>query len=147
MKGAPAVYNDAELAQRTERLAIALSKENAESELLEALANDLGSKGLDILYALVEGQGRAPIALAAMKHLEDKNIVAKGSPAMQIAFAMRTASCADKLKLLERAVKDGDMRMRIVLETGGRDCFPQNAELEKAIFELRVRYPRKFNYE
>jgi eukaryotic-like serine/threonine-protein kinase len=128
-------------------LAIALSKENAGGELLEALANDLGSKGLDILYALVEGQGRAPIALAAMKFLEDKTRVARGTPAMQIALALRVSSCAEKLKLLERASKDGDMRTRIVLETLGRDCFPQSAELEKTIFDLRVRYPKKFNYD
>lgn len=147
IKGAPDVFSDVDLAQRTERLAIALSKENAESELLEALANDLGSKGLDILYALVEGQGRAPVALAAMKFLEDKTRVARGTPAMQIALALRVSSCAEKLKLLERAAKDGDMRTRIVLETLGRDCFPQNAELEKTIFDLRVRYPKKFNYD
>ncbi len=147
IKGAPSVFNDVDLAQRTERLAIALSKENAESELLEALANDLGSKGLDILYALVEGQGRAPVALAAMKFLEDKTRVAKGTPAMQIALALRVGSCAEKQKLFERASKEGDMRTRIVLETLGRDCFPQSADLEKAIFELRTKYPKKFNYD
>lgn len=147
IKGAPDVFSDVDLAQRTERLAIALSKENAESELLQALANDLGSKGLDILYALVEGQGRAPVALAAMKFLEDQTRVAKGTPAMQIALALRVSSCAEKLKLLERAAKEGDMRSRIVLETLGRDCFPQKVELEKTIFDLRVRYPKKFNYD
>jgi len=147
IKGAPSVFDEVDLAQRTERLAIALSKENAADELLEALGNDLGSKGLDILYALVEGQGRAPVALSAMKLLEDKTRVAKGTPAMQIALALRTSSCAEKLKLLDRAGKEGDMRTRIVLETLGRDCFPQSAELEKTIFDLRVRYPKKFNYE
>lgn len=147
IKGAPSVFNDVDLAQRTERLAIALSKENAESELLEALANDLGSKGLDILYALVEGQGRAPVALAAMKFLEDKTRVARGTPAMQIALALRVGSCAEKQKLFDRAAKEGDMRTRIVLETLGRDCFPQSADLEKAIFELRTKYPKKFNYD
>lgn len=146
IKGAPAVFNDPDLAQRTERLAIALSKENAESDLLEALANDLGSKGLDILYALVEGQGRAPVALAAMKHLEDKTRVARGTPAMQVALALRVSSCAEKQKLFDRAAKEGDMRTRIVLETLGRDCFPQSADLEKTIFELRVKFPKKFNY-
>lgn len=147
IKGAPSVFNEPDLAQRTEKLAIALSKENADGELLEALGNDLGSKGLDILYALVEGQGRAPVALNAMKLLEDKSRVARGTPAMQVALALRTSSCAEKLKLLDRAGKEGDMRTRIVLETLGRDCFPQSADLEKAIFDLRVKYPRKFNYE
>jgi eukaryotic-like serine/threonine-protein kinase len=147
IKGAPSVFDDADLAQRTEKLAIALSKENADIELLEALGNHLGSKGLDILYALVEGQGRAPVALNAMKLLEDPNRVAKGTPAMQIALALRTSSCAEKLKLLDRAMKEGDMRTRLVLETLGRDCFPQSAEMEKAIFDLRVKYPRRFNYQ
>jgi eukaryotic-like serine/threonine-protein kinase len=146
-KGAPLAYNDLDLAQRTERLAIVLSKENAAEELLQTLGNDLGSKGLDILYALVEGQGRAPIAMAAMKLLEDPDRVARGTPAMRIALALRVSACSEKLKLLERAGKDGDMRTRIVLETLGRDCFPQSADLEKAIFDLRVRYPRKFSYE
>jgi len=146
-KGAPSAYNDLDLAQRTERLAIVLSKENAAEELLQTLGNDLGSKGLDILYALVEGQGRAPIAMAAMKLLEDPDRVARGTKAMQIALALRVSSCATKLKLLERASKEGDMRTRIVLETLGRDCFPQSADLEKTIFDLRVRFPRKFSYE
>ena len=146
-KGAPSAFNDPDLAQRTERLAIVLSKENAVDELLQTLGNDLGSKGLDILYALVEGQGRAPIAMAAMKLLEDPVRVARGTPAMQIALALRIGSCAGKLKLLERAAKDGDMRTRIVLETLGRDCFPQSADIEKTIFDLRVRFPKKFNYE
>lgn len=146
-KGAPSAFDDSDLAQRTERLAIILSKENAEGELLDALGNDLGSKGLDILYALIEGQGRAPVAVAAMKLLADEKRVARGTPAMQIAFAMRVGSCAEKLKLLDRAAKDGDMRTRLVLETLGRDCFPRNAEIEKAIFDLRVRFPRKFAYQ
>ncbi len=147
IKGAPSAFNDFDLAQRTERLAIVLSKENAADELLQTLGNDLGSKGLDILYALVEGQGRAPIAMGAMKLLEDPVRVARGTPAMQIALALRVSPCSAKLKLLERASKDGDMRTRIVLETLGRDCFPQSADLEKAIFDLRVRFPRKFNYD
>jgi serine/threonine-protein kinase len=146
-KGAPAAFDDVDLAQRTERLAIVLSKENAADELLQMLGNDLGSKGLDILYALVEGQGRSPIAMGAMKLLEDPARVAKGTPAMQIALAMRVSSCAEKLKLLGRAAKDGDMRTRLVLETLGRDCFPQSADIEKTIFDLRVRFPRKFSYE
>ncbi len=146
-KAAPEAFNDTDLAQRTERLAILLSKENAESDLLEMLANDLGSKGLDILYALVEGQGRAPIALAAAKLLQDQKRLEKATTAMRIALDYRAASCAERLKLVERAGKEGDSRMRLVLETAGRDCFPNNAEIQKVIFDLRTRFPKRFNYE
>ncbi|MBK9262275.1 MAG: serine/threonine protein kinase [Polyangiaceae bacterium] len=146
-KGAPQAFDEVDLAQRTERLAIILSKENAETELLEMLANDLGSKGIDILYALVEGQGRAPVAVAAMKLLQDEKIRSKGTPAMQIAFALRIGACDEKLKLLPRAAKEGDSRTRQVLETLGRDCFPRSADLEKTIFDLRVRFPKRFSYD
>ncbi|MDC3955378.1 serine/threonine-protein kinase [Polyangium jinanense] len=142
-KGAPEAFKDREFSQLVMGLAIQLSRENADTELLDLFANDLGSDGLDILYAFVEGQGKAPIAVAATKLLQDEKRLAKASPAMRIALDLRNAACVDKLTLLDRAQKDGDFRARLVLETLGRACFPQNPNVEKVIYDLRTRFPKR----
>jgi eukaryotic-like serine/threonine-protein kinase len=142
-KGAPEVFKDREFSQLVQGLAIQLSRENAEGELLKLFADDLGSEGLDMLYAFVEGQGKAPIAVAASKLLEDEKRLEKASPPMRIALDLRNASCVEKLKLLDRTQKDGDFRARLVLETLGRACFPQNPNVEKVIYDLRVRFPKR----
>ncbi|HVK68780.1 MAG TPA: protein kinase [Polyangium sp.] len=142
-KGAPEAFKDREFSQLVQGLAIQLSRENADGELLEFFANDLGSDGLDMLYAFVEGQGKAPIAVASGKLLQDETRLTKASPAMRIALDLRNAPCVDKLTLLDRAQKDGDFRARLVLETLGRACFPQNPNVEKVIYDLRTRFPRR----
>ncbi|MDI3281908.1 serine/threonine protein kinase [Polyangium sp. 15x6] len=142
-KAAPEAFKDREFSQLVQGLAIQLSRENADTELLELFANDLGSDGLDMLYAFVEGQGKAPIAVAATKLLQDEKRLAKASPAMRIALDLRNAACVDKLALLDRAQKDGDFRARLVLETLGRACFPQNPNVEKVIYDLRTRFPKR----
>lgn len=142
-KGAPDAFKDREFSQLVQGLTIQLSRENAEGELLKLFADDLGSDGLDMLYAFVEGHGKAPIAVAAGKFLEDEKRLEKASPAMRIALDLRNASCVDKLKLLDRAQKDGDFRARLALETHGRACFPQNPNVEKVIYDLRVRFPKR----
>ena len=110
---------------------------------MQMFADDLGSEGLDILYAFVEGQGRSPIAMTATKLLQDEARIKRGTPAMRIALELRNASCVDKLALLDRAGKEGDPRARLALETLGRACFPQNADLDKVIFALRAKFPGK----
>ena len=142
-KGAPDAFKDREFSQLVQGLAIQLSRENADGELLRLFADDLGSEGLDMLYAFVEGQGKAPIAVAAGKLLEDEKRLEKASPAMRIALDLRNASCVEKLNLLDRTTKDGDFRARLVLETLGRACFPQNPNVEKVIYDLRVRFPKR----
>ncbi|MDI1479638.1 serine/threonine protein kinase [Polyangium sp. y55x31] len=142
-KGAPEAFKDREFSQLVQGLAIQLSRENADAELLQLFADDLGSDGLDMLYAFVEGQGKAPIAVAASKLLQDEKRLAKASPAMRIALDLRNAQCVDKLGLLDRAQKDGDFRARLVLETLGRACFPQNPNVEKVIYDLRTRFPKR----
>lgn len=142
-KGAPEVYKDSEFVSYAQSLAITLSKENAEGELMKLFADDLGTDGLDILYAFIEGQGKAPIAVTAAKLLEDESRLAKASPAMRIALELRNASCVDKLKLLDRAGKEGDARARLALETLGKSCFPNNADVDRVIFDLRTRFPKR----
>jgi serine/threonine-protein kinase len=142
-KGAPEVYKDPEFVSYASSLAITLSKENAEGELMKLFSDELGPDGLDILYAFIEGQGKAPIAVAASKLLEDEARLARATPAMRIALELRNASCVDKLKLLERAGKEGDARARLVLETLGKSCFPNNADVDRVIFELRTRFPKR----
>ncbi|MDI1442760.1 serine/threonine-protein kinase [Polyangium sp. 6x1] len=142
-KGAPEAFKDREFSQLVQGLAIQLSRENADADLLQLFADDLGEVGLDMLYAFVEGQGKAPIAVAATKLLQDEKRLAKASPAMRIAFDLRNAACVEKLNLLDRAQKDGDFRARLVLETLGRACFPQNPNVEKVIYDLRTRFPKR----
>lgn len=138
-KGAPSVYKDREFVSLVSNLAITLSKENAESDLMNLFADDLGSDGLDMLYAFIEGQGKAPIAVTASKLLADPKRIEKATPAMRVALDFRNASCVERLGMFERAGTEGDARARLALETLGRACFPTNPDLERVINDLRLK--------
>jgi len=140
-KKAPQVYKEPEMVMLVQNVAIALSKERAEDDLMQMLADDLGADGLDVLYGLIEGQGKAPIAAKAAKLLADEKRIAKASPAMRMALQFRNASCVERLGMIDKAAEVGDSRTRIAMETLGKSCFPDNPNLQKAIFTLRAKYP------
>jgi hypothetical protein len=142
-KGSPETFKDTKFVLLVQNVAIALSKEQAEADLMQMLGDDLGSDGLDVLYAFIEGQGKSPVATTAAKLLADEKRLAKATPALRIALEFRQASCVRRLELFDRATNEGDSRVRLALETLGRACFPDNANLNKAIFALRVKFPNK----
>jgi len=110
--------------------------------VFSALEHDFGTDGLDVLYALVETNGAGLGGRRALASLRDSAIVARATPALRIAFALREAPCNEKLDLLDRAVAEGDARALGVLQTFGRGCFPRNNAVEAAIGALRAKLPK-----
>ncbi|MGE0323901.1 MAG: protein kinase [Polyangiaceae bacterium] len=94
---------------------IAASGKSATEPALELMSKGMGSAGPDILYDLylTSNQLRPRI----QRILEDKDVRTVASPAMLIAYDLRsTESCAAKVPLLDRAKKDGDERSIATLQ-------------------------------
>ncbi|MCA9629192.1 MAG: serine/threonine protein kinase [Myxococcales bacterium] len=100
---------------RTLVIKIAATGKSATEPALELMSKGMGTAGPDILYDLylTSNQLRPRI----QRILEDKDVRAVASPAMLIAYDLRSAdSCAARVPLLERAKKDGDERSVATLQ-------------------------------
>jgi serine/threonine-protein kinase len=136
----PDAFHEPDIGLAARDLSVALDRETRADRLFDAMTNRLGSVGLDLLYDLVATRGRASAALRAATMLRRKGMLARATPEMRIAFELREAPCVGKLALLDRAVKDGDARALVVLETQGAGCFKKhNRALMEAIAALRAR--------
>jgi hypothetical protein len=136
----PAVFHDPATAQAARDLAVALEREGHGDRLFEALTTRLGTDGLDVLYDLVATKGLAGAAVRAGTVLRQNEVLARATPEMKVAFTLREASCADKLGLLDRAEREGDVRALVVLQTQGVACFNKNNRaLQEAMAALRTR--------
>jgi len=98
--------------------------------------------GADLLYRFAEGGGKSPWARRARTLLRDKDVQRSATPAVRIAFALRDAPCADKLNLLDRAVKEGDERTLVVLQIA-RGCFKKSHSVDEASKMLRERLEKE----
>jgi serine/threonine-protein kinase len=105
-------------------------------ELWRAVALSRG--GPDLLYRFAETGGKAPWAQRARGLLRDKEVQRSATPAVRIAWALRDASCAEKLTLLDRAVKEGDERALVALQIA-KACFKKAHSVEEASKKLRAR--------
>src|SRR5690606_18106377 len=87
----------------------------------ELMTDHLGTTGPDLLYELL---GVTKSRAAADKLLSSPAVRAKASPALRVAYDLRTATtCAARLPLLERAGQLGDERSIAILSplsTGSR---------------------------
>ncbi len=122
----PAAFRAPDLALAARDLAVALDREGKGDRIFEALTARLGPAGLDVLYDLVATKGRAGAATRAATVLRRADVIARATPEMRVAFALREASCVDKLALFDRAVAEGDGRALVVLQTQGVACFKKN---------------------
>jgi eukaryotic-like serine/threonine-protein kinase len=139
----PSVFHEPGMALAARDLAVALDREGKGDRLFDALTNRLGSDGLDVLYDLVATKGRAGAAVRAGTVLHQKDVLARATPEMRVAFALREASCVDKLGLLDRAAAEGDGRALVVLQTQGVACFKKNNRaVQEAMTALRARLHR-----
>ena len=107
--------------------------------VFDALAHRLGSDGVDVLYEIVRTRGGSKAATRAEALLAQSDVSARGTPALQITYALRAAPCADKLALLDRAVATGDVRTQVVMATTCKACFSRNQPLEDATKALHLR--------
>jgi eukaryotic-like serine/threonine-protein kinase len=139
--GAPSAFDEPEMVSLARDLASGVALQGGEpaDRLFDTLATHLGTAGLDILYEIVKSRGGSKAAARATELLRRADVIARGSPALRVAFALRDVPCDQKLGLLDRAVSEGDLRALGVLETQGTACFRQNKALDEAIKALRAK--------
>lgn len=119
-----AVFGDADLQTKLVTLSqqVTLLPGNEPERLFSLLSTKTGTHGPDMLLHLVTNRGGSTASKLAAKLLEDPEVVARGSEAMQIAYLLRVASCDEKKSLFARGGAKGDRRTRGQLEQLSRDC-------------------------
>jgi hypothetical protein len=91
--------------------------------VFELVGSRMGTVGADILYELITTRGGSRAARRAEEELKDEAVRKRGSPALRVAYELRTArSCEDKIALLDRAKDDGDGRALGQLQLLNRSC-------------------------
>ncbi|MBE7485236.1 MAG: serine/threonine protein kinase [Polyangiaceae bacterium] len=106
----------------------ALSPGEASTRALDVMGQRMGTLGADMLFDLMVTS--VPLRQAARERLDDPKVKQQFTPALAIAFELRTAkTCEDRLPLLERAKQHGDARSVSVLIGLGsgakRGCGPK----------------------
>jgi len=111
----------------------------AADRVFAALAQRLGSDGLDVLYDIVRTRGGSRAATRAQELLRQGPVIARATPELRITVALRDAPCADQTALLERAAAEGDARTLVVMETVSSSCLGKSNALEVAVKALKAR--------
>jgi serine/threonine-protein kinase len=136
-----AAFHEPALATAARDLAVTIASAPGDDadRVFDALAHRLGSDGVDVLYEIVRTRGGSKAAARAEGLLVQSDVSARGTPALQITYALRAAPCEGKLALLDRAVATGDVRTQVVMETTCKACFSRNQALENATKALHLR--------
>ncbi|MDI1480793.1 serine/threonine-protein kinase [Polyangium sp. y55x31] len=117
-------------------------------QVFDALENELGSGGLDVLFHVVRTRGGTKASRRAQDILAKPGILDRATPALRVAYELRKAACPDKRALFSRAADEGDGRaldeLLIVKDapcSAKRDpcCYREDAELKEAISKLRAK--------
>jgi len=117
-------------------------------QVFDALENELGSGGLDVLFHVVRARGGTKASRRAQDILGKPGILDRATPALRVAYELRKAACPDKRALFARAVEEGDGlaldELLIVKDapcSARRDpcCYREDAELKDAISKLRAK--------
>lgn len=139
----PASFERQDVIASTRELIVDLERQGAADAMFDVLEHKLGGAGLDVLYDVVESKGGSRAATRAAELLRKEPTHARASAALRIALDLRDAPCVDMLKLLDRAVQDGDGRALVVLQTFGLACFRKSREVDQAITDLRARLTKR----
>jgi eukaryotic-like serine/threonine-protein kinase len=118
--------------------------------LFEKLSGGLGEAGLDILYFVAISSDTSTAATRARVQLDKREVVARGSLPMRIAYDLQRWACGRRTLLFSRAAKEGDRRALEVMkgmrppgcEPGVGCCLPNDAALTDAISQLEARLGR-----
>jgi eukaryotic-like serine/threonine-protein kinase len=116
-------------------------------QLFDVMSSRMGTRGIDLLYELVTTRGGSRAAKRAEEMLRLPEIYGRGSPAVKIAWDMRSAKCDGKAALFERAKADGDGRtlgqLYLMNQScrgrGGQCCMHNDPKLKDAIAVIRAR--------
>jgi len=122
----PDVIKDAhdDIIDLTQR--VMLLKGNEPSDMFDILVNKMGSGGIDILYEMVTTKGGSDAAVESKKLLDKPDVLAKGTPAVQVAYKLRdnvrgNGSCEAIKSLFPDVRQYGDRRaFGELLLLGGR---------------------------
>jgi eukaryotic-like serine/threonine-protein kinase len=139
----PASFSRGDVVTAVRDVVAGLEHDGQADKVFDVLSSRLGDDGLDVLYEIVQAKGGSRAAARAAELLRKDAVRARETPALRIAVELRDASCVDKLKLLDRAVQDGDARALMLLETQGLACFKKSREVEQAITDLRARLSKR----
>lgn len=98
-------------------------------KLFGIVQGKMGTAGPDVLYELMTTRGGSRAAKRAEELLRDEGVRARGTPALRIAYDLRTArSCEDKVALFDRAKTDADRRALGLLQLLNQDCGRRSGE-------------------
>lgn len=86
------------------------------------LTTKTGTHGPDIMLTLVTTKGGSSAATNAQQLLSQPDNLARGTPAMRVAFELHKAACTAKIPLFERAGKEGDRRAYAQLKQVNHSC-------------------------
>jgi eukaryotic-like serine/threonine-protein kinase len=139
----PAAFERQDVIAATRELIVDLERQGAADAMFDALEHKLSGAGLDALYDVVESKGGSRAATRAAELLRKEPTRGRASAALRIAIDLRDAPCVDMLKLLDRAVQDGDGRALVVLQTFGLACFRKSREVDQAITDLRAKLTKR----
>lgn len=129
LKVAPSAAADRELVDAIVDLSQRITQLDgpAPDRLFDLIAHEMGTAGGDLLYELMTTKGGSRAAKRAEDLLRDAGLRGRASPAMRIAYELRSAKrCDDKVALLARAASDGDGRTLGQLQLLNRSCLPSS---------------------
>ncbi len=98
-------------------LAASTTDEIGDTVFVVLAGDTIAHHACDILYRLTSVHGGSRGAKRATLLLKDEAVLARGTPAMRIALAVRDAPCKSRPVLFENAAKDGDRRTLYLLQT------------------------------
>lgn len=148
----PALARDPDVSQAI--LLAANGHPNAAGVAFELMATKMGSLGPDLLYSLLTtSRAGSNAATQSARLLQNPDVRALATPAVLIAFDLRSAQPCARKALYARARESGDERalffLRPLVATNGcgnilrrRDCFPclePRQDLHETIAEIQKR--------
>jgi eukaryotic-like serine/threonine-protein kinase len=133
----------------TVALGLAFTENTRSEPVLQALANEFGTIGIDVLYEISSKHGGARAANRADELLDSPAVRRRAAAPVRAALALREARCEDKAAIFERAAREGDGRALLLLErlrgskcSAARCCYPKSEALKESIRALRQRIER-----
>jgi serine/threonine-protein kinase len=142
--------HDAQNAERNIAVALAQDGGDAADKFFDALTNDTGPDGLDVLYDIARFRAGTKAGKRAIEILRRPEVMARASDSLKLLFDFHEASCSAKRGMFAHAGEQGDDRALLELsmlrdsECSRRRvhdpcCFSDNRALGAAIQALKTR--------
>jgi serine/threonine-protein kinase len=147
----PRAFGDPEIiaAAASAAIGVELGHRDTADKIYGLLGSDtLGSGGPDVLYQMTSYYGGSRGARRAAEMLQRPDVMARATPALKIALALRDTPCKDRPTLYEQAVRDGDERTTSLMSkmitpdcdgATGACCRKHDPQLADAFGKLRAR--------